>query len=463
MQLRLSEKSRKLGLELRPFQTKLVKRMIDAPSTRIYNACEQGLGKTPMSFVYANTIHAENVLYVCPASLRINVARESDVWFALSRQPARAILSGKDYGRLHNQSLRRKGVYPTPLIVSYSMLVTNPYLLRYVLSRTWDLVISDEVDELRNFATKKTNIMGEIWSKCADLIFLSGTPIVRSAADMFPILSTIAPYATNLSPKSRHLLTDFDKFAARFTYIWRTRYGDQYKDIRNAKQLKAILTKEGNFFFRKEKRQVLKELPDKTYVKVNLNLHVKIEDIDQDELDELTAVYEENEATGHSPIMAILRREVGLAIANCKEMYDYIHNLLKDGRSLVLFTWHKDVLHRLRRELAMYKPVYMHGGTSPNDKQLAVDEFQAGKTQLIIGNIISLGKGWTLTRAYDCLFVEVDWLHVPIVQAGDRLHRIGQKNAVTLHFPIVKNEFHQRMMATLIRRQVMAEKLLGED
>jgi SWI/SNF-related matrix-associated actin-dependent regulator 1 of chromatin subfamily A len=75
--------------------------------------------------------------------------------------------------------------------------------------------------------------------------------------------------------------------------------------------------------------------------------------------------------------------------------------------------------------------VTVTGDDSVQEKQHSVDKFQTdAKCKLIILNYRSGGTGLTLTAASNVLFVEFPWTFADCVQAEDRAHRNGQKNAV---------------------------------
>lgn len=471
MEIPRPEKLIKKGIDYYPFQKETILKMVNSPSPKVINASEMGLGKTIEALGWANMLGLSRLLITCTASARLNWAREADTWFTLRKknQFSKAILSSKDLREVLKDTLIKKSQYqPSPLIVSYDMLVSSKPLRDYIASRTWDGLISDEFQECKSMSAQRTVAAMFLWQHIPHCAFLSGTPITNSAADLFPTLNAITQQP-DLKPlftkEQRNNCETFDNFTQKFTYIYNGNYGTQYTGIRNRDALKALLhNPKSSHYFRVLKKDVMKDLPDKTFNRVDLNLNVETS-LDPKFLARFLKYFENNqnediERAGNTKQMGTLRRELGEAIVHSKDAHEFTRSFLNYGKPLVLFAWHKSVIAELKQQFKRFNPVTLDGSTSPKDKQRAIDTFQAGDTLLFIGQIKAAGTAITLTRAADCIFYEIDWLPYIIAQAIDRLHRIGQKNAVTAHFLVTKNEFHKHFIQTMIRKQRSIDKVI---
>ena len=62
-------------------------------------------------------------------------------------------------------------------------------------------------------------------------------------------------------------------------------------------------------------------------------------------------------------------------------------------------------------------------------------------------------QGITLTRASNVAFLELDWTPARHDQAEDRLHRIGQENAVTAWYLLAPDTIDEMMAEVLARKR----------
>jgi SNF2 family DNA or RNA helicase len=76
----------------------------------------------------------------------------------------------------------------------------------------------------------------------------------------------------------------------------------------------------------------------------------------------------------------------------------------------------------------------IRGGVSLEQRAQAAQDFQTrNDVQVIVLNIASAGFGITLTAARACAFLQLPWTPGDLIQAADRVHRIGQQDNVTVY------------------------------
>ena len=73
--------------------------------------------------------------------------------------------------------------------------------------------------------------------------------------------------------------------------------------------------------------------------------------------------------------------------------------------------------------------------------------------QLIVCSTRVAGQGITLTRASNVAFLELEWSPAMHDQAEDRLHRIGQRDAVTAWYLLAAETIDESMAEVLARKR----------
>ena len=268
---------------------------------------------------------------------------------------------------------------------------------------------------------------------------LSATPIMNNPIDIFPALYEIIPH-TKASTYQKKLCSNFIDYAEKFTFIKNTAYGKMFFGFRDKPLLKKII-RENDFFVRLKQETVLPELPPITYERLDLT---DVPAIETTKDPELLAYYirtlgkgsEEAEKLKHNKEYSTLRREVGEAKAKSKELHEFIRYLIHLKRPVVMFAWHTNVLETFKKTFKDLKPSYLTGGITPRKKYYEIDRFQAGESDLFIGQLKAGGVGVDLPRASEVMIFEPDWLPALVEQAIGRIKRPQQKNKMTAWFPL---------------------------
>lgn len=136
--------------------------------------------------------------------------------------------------------------------------------------------------------------------------------------------------------------------------------------------------------------------------------------------------------------IAAVRREIGMAKLTC--VIPWVQDFLAGGEKLLVFAYHSDVVEALIEALAEFNPAYVYGKVPLKKRQGMVDRFQDDEDcRVFIGNIQAAGVGFTLTRAHDVAFAELDWTPSNLEQCEDRVCRIGQLADKIFSYYLVAN------------------------
>jgi SNF2 family DNA or RNA helicase len=118
-----------------------------------------------------------------------------------------------------------------------------------------------------------------------------------------------------------------------------------------------------------------------------------------------------------------------LAEPSCK-VSAFMEDLPDFGEdSIVVFAESRKLIELLASKLDKSKIPYglITGHVTTEDRQKNIDDFQAGKTRLILCTIKAGGTGITLTKARVMVFLQRSWSMVDQLQAEARSHRLGSE------------------------------------
>lgn len=401
-------------------------------------ADEQGLGKTLQVITYASIIpQLTKTIIICPASLKLNWAREFKKWADMDTFVVR---TGKDK-------------FPkdaSTIIVNYDLLkskIINDQLIAFKAT----LLVCDEAHYLKNAKTQRTKAVGKLARVVPKKIFLTGTPLLNRPVELYPLIKMLAPHA--LTPYQ-----DYRNYAYRFCNAYNSKWGFDVSGNSNVEELGVRLR--ATCMVRRLKKDVMEQLPDKTFQIIPFELCKKTKTIIEKEyrfsVDQLKN-YPEYGSMGE---LAQIRHE--LAVAKIDESARYITDLLENINKVVIFAHHYDVINGIKDKLQEFKPVVITGKHVMKNRQQAIDDFQTKEdVRVFIGQIQAAGTGLTLTAASTVVFAETSWVPGEINQAIDRCHRIGQKDNVTAKFLVVEKSLDETMLKTIFDKEKTINQLLA--
>lgn len=426
---------------------------------------EMGLGKTIQAIGVINAEKPKTVLVVCPATLKINWRKELERWLT-------------DPYRIH--VLRSTDQFPTMpeiVIMNYDILGKFQKQIRAV---EWDLLIADEAHFMKNPKAQRTIALLGKGKKVAPVranrkILLTGTPITNRPIEIFPLVSYLWPSVFN----------NLFHFAKRYCAAHQDGYGWDFTGASNLEELQNMLRANG--MIRRLKKDVLKELPPKTRQVVvlpsesvaklinhegvkakqfesefrRLQIAVRQAKAQRDDAGYKNAVARLRQAHNVAfTEMAAVRKE--LAVAKIPFAIEYVEQIIEEGQKVVVMAHHRDVVDKLQNHFGL-KAVKLYGGMSDVEKSNNVDRFQTDPTCMVfIGSISAAGVGITLTAAQKMLFVELDWTPANMLQAEDRIHRIGQEGNALIQQLVFDGSLDAKMADTLVRKMAVIEKALDK-
>jgi len=448
-----------LKKKLYPFQVKGTS-FIEAKEGRALIGDEMGLGKTIQALAWLH-IHPElrPVVIVCPAHLKLNWKREIDQ--TLPGKQNIQIIFGTD----HSQELTGDII-----IINYDILPNSYERYRdslnkkrykeipqtgwvdYLIKIKPKVLVIDEAHYIKNTSAFRTKGVRKLARKIPHVIGLTGTPIINRPIEGFNIVQII----------NKSIFPDFWKYVHRYCDAKHNGFGWDYSGASNKEELHNKLK---GIMLRRKKVDVLPELPEKTHTYVPIELNNENEYLMAEE-DFVRYVRKEkgSSAAGKAKKAEHLSKIEELKQLTIKgkmsQVIQWVEDYLENNGKLVLFTTHKFTVSELMKKFTKIA-VKIDGSVSAADREIAVNEFQNNENvKLFVGNIQAAGTGLTLTAASSVAFIELPWTPGELVQAEDRCHRIGQKNAVNIYYLLAANTIEEKIAELLDKKREVLDEIL---
>lgn len=452
--------------KLMPFQKQCLDFLIKTDGKTLI-ADEMGLGKTIESLSFISTKEdAYPVIVVAPLVTLVNWQREIQKFVRLKNKGETLDIET----RVPKVNIIRHGIRKGH---SSQLKLADFYLINYELveKRFRNLVeldpktiIYDEIQNLRNFYTKKYSACKALglYNSVRYRLGLSGTPIYNRGTEMFDVCEII----------KSGILGERDEFIRRYCRNWEPNKTED----KNKQTLSELLQK--TIMIRRKKIDVLQDLPDKIRMKQSIPIDTTIYEEELEKLyekitkaknDLKTMVTEDDKKQGLFEVnkkirdMRIQERQIA-GIAKVPHVVEYLNNLLEDydNEKFVVFCHHRNVHEAIFDGLRRYKPVQVIGGQSDKERQNSIDNFQEKDSRVIICGLRAGNVGINLTSSAYVIFAELDWSPAIHRQAEDRLHRIGQKNNVFAHYLEGEGTFDEILSHVLLDKTVEISNVLGD-
>ena len=313
---------------------------------------------------------------------------------------------------------------------------------------------------MHDICQKRTKATKKLARKVPHVIALTGTPIVNRPMEGFNIVQAV----------DKAIFPDFWKFAHTYCGAKHTGFGWDFTGATNRSELHQKLTQ--SIMIRRKKADVLKDLPDKLYSFVP----VELENGSEYALAEGDFIRYVQNTKGREAAKKAKQAEHLVKIEGLKQLAvegkitqaigwieDFLDNSNGNGK-LVVFAVHKKTIDRLMKKFKEVA-VKVDGSVSGDKRDVAVKAFQNNEdVKLFIGNIQAAGTGLTLTAASSVAFLELPWTPGELVQAEDRCHRIGQENAVNIYYLLAEGTIEEKIAELLdSKREVLNAVLDGEE
>ena len=425
-------------------------------------ADDMGLGKTiQMLSIIIDYIENDNLdenkrasLVVSPSSLALNWQKESEKF--TSQLKALVIK-----GTANERKRQIKSIDNYDLVITSYDLLKRDIDVYKELNYKFRFIIADEAQYLKNSNTQNAKSIKEI--KADTRYALTGTPIENSLAELWSIFDFIMPGYLYTYKKFRNLY--------EVPII-------KDEDARAMEKLKMLIEP---FVLRRTKKEVLKELPEKTVTVLNnemkeeqrniymsylaqakedLNIEIQSKGYEKSRMKILAVLTRLRQICCHPSLFIDNYSEGSSKLEQCMEI---IEDATNAGHKILLFSGYTSMFKIIEKELNKLNIRYskLTGATKVDERIKLVDEFNENKDIKVF--LISLkagGTGLNLTGADVVIHYDPWWNLSTENQATDRAYRIGQKNNVQVYKLITSNSIEEKIYELQKKKSDLIDNVL---
>ena len=421
-----------------PHQKDAIEKLLE--NDKFILADDMGLGKTTSTVIASLESGAKKILVICPASLKINWQREIQNY----TDRTISICEGKKF---EDSDF---------VIVNYDILKNFHDIKEnknsIILNSKFDLVVIDEAHYISNPQAQRTKIIMDITKNIKKLWLLTGTPMTSRPMNYYNILKLID------SPVSQNWMA----YAIRYCGGYQFRVGNKkIWNVTGASNLEELRDRTSNQILRRLKTDVL-DLPDKIMTPVYLQLKSRLyEELMGQYYDWYTTRQEESKSLSIQFSKLTKVRQI-IAEEKISSTIEIAENIIEQGKKIIIFSNFTEPLKKIYEHFGK-SAVYLDGTTSKPARQKAVDDFQENeKIKVFCGNIKAAGVGLTLTAAEACIMNDLSFVPSDHSQAEDRAYRYGQKNNVSIFYPIFENTIEGAIYDILTSKKQIIGTVMGD-
>ena len=414
-------------------------------------ADEMGLGKTLQLLATLETRKNEGnlsgvSLVVCPASLVYNWLEEAKHFTPDLNVMAIAGTATERKRLIESMDQGQADIYVT----SYDLLKRDITMYDKI---TFDTIALDEAQYIKNQKTAVTKAIKVL--KARHRIALTGTPIENRLSEMWSIFDFLMP----------GFLYSHDMFVKMFENPI-----VKQKNQTVSQQLQKMTSP---FILRREKKEVLKELPEKMeevrysrmeeeqrklydaqVVNIKTQLLNGVENRDKIKIfAELTKLRE----ICCDPSLLFDNYTGGSA--KREAFIELVKNAIDGNHRMLVFSQFTSMLAFLEEDLKKEKINYykITGSTAKEDRLRLVNKFNEGDVPVFLISLKAGGTGLNLTGADIVIHYDPWWNVAATNQATDRAHRIGQTKQVTVFKMIAKDTIEEKILDMQMMKKELAD------
>ncbi len=455
----------RLGAILRPYQKDGVSWLRSMEETRTGGilADEMGLGKTLQTLTWLQLERVDErmrglpALIVCPTSLVANWCHE-----ALTFTPELAPLKMSGAARHENWERIPK---ERLVVTSYALLRRD--IERYAKIR-FSCVVLDEAQNIKNRTTQ--NAVAVKMLQTGHRLVLTGTPVENGVSDLWSIMDFLMP---------GHLDT-YLNFKAEYELPMSMPGEPEAEAARRKLQAKMHA-----FLFRRHKRDVAKDLPEKIVqvsyselsedqkvvykvllerTKSSVSGMVASEGFGASRMKILAELMRLRQACCHLALLksaeevARLAEKAASPSAKTEQFFELLDEARGGGHKMLVFSQFTSMLKILRARLDEEGVPYCYLDGESKDRLESCQRFNSRpEIPVFLISLKAGGTGLNLTGADMVVHFDPWWNPAAEDQATDRAHRIGQKKTVSCLKLIAQGTIEEKVLELQRKKRALID------
>jgi SNF2 family DNA or RNA helicase len=409
------------------YQLEAVEAVKNLPYAALFH--EQGLGKTKIALDLAlewiRDSSVDSVLIVTKHGLVAN-------WVEEIRR--HTYLSAHVLDQNHSSNFFVLNSAARLYLTHYEAVKSEERRLKLFLKTRRVATILDESHKIKNPESETAKIFHRLSSGFVRRVIMTGTPIANRPFDLWSQIYFL--------DGGRALGSDFQDFREHLD-LRNDLWSDKSKRERFEAGLAAAFDKIRPFTVRKTKDQAGIELPEKEIFNLLVEPEPKQWSLYEQYRNSLSATVMQGGQLIVDDAEAILKRLVRLVqIASNPLLIDdgysavpgkfphllrIIERALHEKSKIIIWTNFIENVRWLRKQLAQFGPVMVHGSMSIDERNQALADFKTDPAvNVLLATPGAAKEGLTLTVANYAVFYDRSFSLDDYLQAQDRIHRISQ-------------------------------------
>jgi superfamily II DNA or RNA helicase len=426
-----------------------------AGAGRAVLADEMGLGKTIQGVGAAEYLAREaeikRVLVVCPASLKSQWRAEIHRFCDRSVQ----LVGGPTASRGEQYS---SDCFFT--ICNYEQVLRDILSIDQV---SWDLIILDEGQRIKNWEAKTSNVIKGLKSRFA--LVLSGTPLENRLDELYSVVQFI----------------DDRRLGPGFRFFNKHRVVDEKGRVLGYKNLNELREMLRPVLLRRTRDSVKLDLPPRTMDIVRIAPTDEQRTIHAGHMRTVSSIVSKKFISE----MDLLRLQMALLMCRMSadstflvdkqkpgyssklerldELFEQIFE--EEGRKIVLFSEWTTMLDLIEPSLRKRKLdfVRLDGSVPQKQRQELVQKFQTDPGCKLFITTNAGSTGLNLQAANTVINVDLPWNPAVLEQRISRAHRMGQTQPVQVYVLVTEQTIEENLLATISAKKELALAALDPD